>query len=217
MGMARDARMVGRAGEYAVAAQLLLRDTLVLWPAVDQGFDLETENHCRLQIRCGHLTNSDGRASQHYTFQLRKRKPVPISNTVAKLVPQRPFVEVCDFVVFWGIEQNRFWIVPPALCDGCAGIRLGMEPVTRPRLVANIADVREMVSLGYTHPQIAKHYGVARSVIQRFLSEGRDWDESSVSQMRACENDWNKIVGFKISSVNVAKESFAKENSSEGL
>lgn len=191
-----DSRMVGRAGEYAVAAQLLLRKIMVMWPAVDLGYDLETNNHCRLQIRCGHLTNSDGRAGQHYTFMLRKRKPVPISNTTAKLVPQRPFVEVCDYVVFWGIEQNRFWIVPPEICDKVSGVRLGMELMTAPRLVANMADAKEMVGLGYSHSQIAKHYGVARSVVQRFLSEGRDWEESMVSQMRGCENAWEKITNF---------------------
>jgi hypothetical protein len=217
MGMMRDARMVGKAGEYAVAAQLLLRDVLVLWPAVDQGYDLETENHCRLQVRCGHLSNSDGRASQHYAFMLRKRKPVPISNTVAKVVPQRPFAEVCDFVVFWGIEQNRFWIVPPALCDGCAGIRLGMEPVTRPRLVANIADVKEMVSLGYSQTQIAKHYGTTRCVIQRFLSEGRDWDASVVSKMRACENDWEKVTNFVRVAPSIVRDEAPKENFNEGI
>jgi hypothetical protein len=202
MGMMRDARMVGRAGEYAVAAQLLLRDTLVLWPAVDQGFDLETENHCRLQIKCGHLATG-GRAP-HYAFRLRKRKPVPVSNSTAILVPQKPLVEVCDFVVLWGIEQNRFWILPPALCDGCSGMRLGMEPITRKRLVANVSDVREMVGLGYSQSQIAKHYGTTRVVIQRFLSEGRDWEESSISQMRACENDWDKIINFVYSPAKIA-------------
>jgi hypothetical protein len=191
----RYSRMVGRAGEYAVATQLLLRDVLVYWPSVDFGCDLETENHCRLQVKCGHLSNSDGRDS-HYLFRLRKQKPVPVSNTSAKLMPQRPLAEVSDFVVFWGIEQNRFWIVPSSLCDGCSGVRLGMELLTRPRLVASIADVREMVGLGYSQNHIAKHYGVARSVIQHFISDGKDWDESIVSQVRACENDWGKITNF---------------------
>lgn len=192
-----DSRMVGRAGEYAVAAQLLLRKVMVLWPAVDLGYDLETVNHCRLQVRCGHLSRSSKYVTrQCYDFRMRKQKPVPISNTTAKLVAQRPFVEVCDYVVFWGIEQNRFWIVPPELCDKCSGARLGLEPVTAPRLIANMTDVKEMVGLGYSHSQVAKHYGVARSVVTRFLSEGRDWEESLVSQMRACENAWESITNF---------------------
>jgi len=217
MGRARESRLVGRAGEYAVASQLLLRDILVLWPSVDMGFDLETEHHCRIQVKCGHLSNSDGRASQHYTFLLKKQKPAPMSIYKMRVVPQRPLVEVCDYVVFWGIDQNRFWIVPPYLCDGCTGIRLGMELTTRPRLVAKVSDVREMVGLGYSHSQIANYYGVARSVIQRFLSEDRDWDESVVSQMRVCENSWEKIVDFKLPAISSSQESQVKENSSEGL
>jgi hypothetical protein len=196
MNRSRYSRLVGKAGEYAVATQLLLRGTLVYWPSVDFGCDLETENHCRLQIKCGHLSNSDGRESSHYMFMLRKKTPVPKANRTVEWMERRPLSEVCDFVVFWGIEQNRFWIVPPTLCDGCSGIRLGMEVTTRPRLVANIADVREMVGLGYSHSHIAKHYGVTRTTVQRFISGGKDWDESSVSQMRACENDWEKITNF---------------------
>jgi hypothetical protein len=188
--------MTGKAGEYAVAAQLLLRNVLVYWPSVDMGCDLETENSCRIQVKCAHLSNGDDRESPNYQFMFRKQEPVPISNTVAKLVPRKLLVDVCDLIVFWGIEQNRFWIVPAALCDACTGIRLGGTLSTTPRLVANIADVREMVSLGYTQPQIAKHYGVKRSTVQRFLNEGKDCDESIVSQARACENAWEKITNF---------------------
>jgi hypothetical protein len=216
-GRHRDSRVTGRAGEYAVAAQLLLRDVIPYWPAVDEGCDMITSTGCRLQVKCGRLMNSDGRYGQHYMFQLRRRNLVRKADFTMKRIDLPTFSETCDFVIFWGIDQNRFWIVPPQICDDCAGSRLGMELTTRPRLVAKQADVQEMVSLGYSQEQIAQHYKITRSVVQRFLHEGRDWDESSISRMRACENDWDAIVKFSGRPYPLSGEPLAKESLSEGL
>lgn len=192
----RDARLVGRAGEYTVAAQLLLRDVVVYWPSVDLGCDLETENHCRIQVKTGHLTKEREDRGRCYEFRLPKVFPVPSLGGASRIVSRKKFAEVCDFVVFWGIEQNRFWIIPAHLCDDSTGMRLGYELSTRPRLVTHQAAVLEMVGLGYSQEQIAKHYGVTRSTIQRFISNRRDWSESTVSQMRSCENAWHSIIEF---------------------
>jgi hypothetical protein len=138
--MSRYSRLVGKAGEYAVAVQLLLRDILPLWPSVDLGYDLETDGHCRLQVRCSHLSSYDGREAC-YNFLLKKTKPIPKTNTQAIMVPCRAFAEVCDFVVFWGIEQNRFWIVPSAVCDELKGIRLGANGI-KPHCDSLVAKIR---------------------------------------------------------------------------
>jgi hypothetical protein len=185
---------VGKAGEHAVACQLLLRGLDVAFMSVGIGVDLIAENGCRIQVKCGHLTNSSKGLGPHYALLL--RKGMIRSRTANVIVPRRPFVEVCDAVVYWGIEQNRFWIMPPDLCDSCYAVRLGLELKTQPRLVADVASVQAMVDLGYSHSQIAKHYGTDRSIIQRFLADGKDCGETLVSQMRACENDWDKILNF---------------------
>jgi hypothetical protein len=208
-GNQRMSGFIGKAGEHAVAAQLLLRGLDVGFLSVGIGVDLVAENGCRIQVKSGHLGSSDGRNAPAYTLLLRKN--MVRSRTKNEVVPRKPFVEVCDFVVYWGIEQNRFWIIPPRLCDSCYSVRLGQEPRSRPRLVADFASVKSMVDLGYSQSHIAKHYGTTRCVIQRFLSGGKDWDQSLVSQMRACENDWGKILDFSRTTTTVPVEEKVQE------
>jgi hypothetical protein len=205
----RMSSLVGKAGEHAVACQLMLRGLDVGFLGVGVGTDLVAENGCRIQVKSGHLCNSDKRGSAHYMILLRKTVAYRRRSTVdsePKVLYRKPFSEMCDVVVFWGIEQNRFWVVPSKLCDDCYAVRLGMDLVTRPRFVENIADVRSMVDLGYSHSQIATHYGTTRAIIQRFLAGGKDCDESVTAQMRACENDWGKILDFTRTSTEKSVE-----------
>lgn len=195
----KQSALTGRAGEYAVASQLLLREVRVAWPAVDEGFDLSTIEGCRIQVKSSHLYMA--KDSPRYFFPLPKNRRMPNSDKTTKLVARKPFVEACDFVIFWGIEQNRFWIVPATLCDDCTGVELGYEPSLR-RFKGSVADMKEMLGLGYSKYQVAKHYGIARTSLQQFLDSGKDIiNETVVSQMRACESRWDFILNFTPSAV----------------
>lgn len=196
---AKHAALTGKAGEYAVAAQILLHDTAILWPAVDVGCDLMTETGCRIQVKCAHLYNHpDG---PRYHFPLPKTRRLPNSDKTTKLVVRKTFVTVCDFVVFWGIEQNRFWITPADLADSCTGVDLGFDSRQR-RFVGSVADMREMLSLGYSRYKVAKHFNIERTSLQQFLDSGKDLiDETVVSQIRACESRWDFILNFIPSAV----------------
>jgi hypothetical protein len=196
---AKQAAFTGRAGEYAVATQLLLREVPVLWPAVDTGFDLMTMDGCRVQVKCAHIYNHKN--GPRYTFPLPKNRRLPNSDKTTKLVAKRPFREICDYVVFWGIEQNRFWVTPAHLCDEITGIELGYEPSLR-RFKGSVSDMREMLALGYNRGQVAKHYGIARTSLQQFLDSGKDAiGETVASQIRACESRWDFILNFTPSTV----------------
>jgi hypothetical protein len=194
MRQAKHAAFTGRAGEHAVATQLLLREIAPLWPSVDLGFDLMTKSGCRIQVKCAHFYNHpDG---PRYHFPLPKMRRVPKSDTETQLIPKKSFAQTCDFVVFWGIEQNRFWIVPAVLADSCTGVDLGFESKQR-RFVGSIADMREMRKLGFSNYKIAKHYGIEQCSVKQFLDSDKDTiDETVVSQMRACEGRWEQIIDF---------------------
>jgi hypothetical protein len=126
---------------------------------------------------------------------------MPNTDKTTRLVARKAFAEICDYVVFWGIEQNRFWIVPAVLVDSCTGVDLGFDSKQR-RFVGSVADMREMIKLGYTRGQVAKHYGVARTSLQQFLDSGKDSiDETVVSKMRTCEGRWDFILDFKRSTL----------------
>ena len=91
--------LTGRAGEYAVAAQLLLREIPVFLPSVDLGCDLMTVDGCRIQVKCAHLYNRDN--APLYFFPLPKKRRRVRTNQATHMVDKKPFAELCDYVVFW--------------------------------------------------------------------------------------------------------------------
>lgn len=180
MRKAEQASYTGKAGEYIVAGQLMLRGEKILWPSVDVGYDLMTREGCRIQVKTSHLYAA--KETPRYFFPLKDKRNL--------------FSAVCDYVVFYGIEQNKFWIVPASLVDSCTGVELGYEPSLR-RFTGSIKDMREMISLGFSRGKVAKHYGIARTSLQQFLDSGKDFvDETVVSKMRACEGRWEYILDF---------------------
>jgi hypothetical protein len=191
---------VGKAGEHAVASQLLLRGADVYFPSYDYGVDLLTSNGCRIQVKSAHLNASAKMIDVHgegtYSFGMTRTKRLAVSRDRAELRKKLKPSEFCDVVVFWGIDQNRFWIIPASLADGTQCFNLG-RAIT-PRFVGNIADVREMLALGYTHDKIATHYGVARTLITQILHRPGfiSQDASATAKARACENAWETILNF---------------------
>lgn len=197
--------MTGKAGEHAVACQLFLRDTPVMFPNLDLGFDLMSYNGCRIQVKSAHLCTTDkmiektGRGSYCYPLPRTKRRAV--TNDRSTLVIRSSFVDICDIVVFWGIEENRFWIVPAELADKSTGLILGAPDPTN-RFVGNIDDMRKMREAGCSLGKISKKYGgLAKTSILQFINNpDKSYQEASItSQVRQCENAWEHITEFKSS------------------
>lgn len=195
--------MTGSAGEHAVAAQLLLRSVVPCFPAVDVGVDLYTTAGCRIQIKSAHLCttpaivrkNTEGvyRFSfpQHYYRNSSNRGPV---NHVR--IKRRQFEEFCDVVVLWGIDQNRFWIVPAKLLNGLQGIDLG--PNNERSFSKDVPEMREMVRLGYEQSEIASHFGISQASVSIRLKRAgcKIYLSSRTLAIRQCEGIWDPIVDF---------------------
>jgi len=99
--------MNGKAAEYRVASELILRGIVPCFPALDTGVDLVTTDGVRIQIKSCRTTYSSGAA--HFSLCSRKKD--------GKL-GWRKFSEECDFFILWHITTDRFWIAPSALFDG---------------------------------------------------------------------------------------------------
>lgn len=109
----------GQAGVYAVAAQLLLRGINPSFPAVDRGADIISDWGTRLQVKSGHRWYEAWGGS--YAFCLDSGQTIYTYGEgykKGKRTHKRMFSEECDFFVMWGIEDNRFWVVPSMLLDG---------------------------------------------------------------------------------------------------
>lgn len=114
----------GQAGVYAVASQLCLLGHVPYFPAVDHGVDLVIENGLRLQVKVACLTYPDcGRSGRNqkgnylggaYGFNLRRGVWEKEGNRMSRK-ESRDYKGVADFFVLWGMDENRFWVVPTSI------------------------------------------------------------------------------------------------------
>lgn len=191
--------LTGKAGECAVASQLFLRDCAVMFAIVDLGADLMAENGCRIQVKTAHVNTTEKSIQVYgqgaYIFPLPRARRRPITNSTSRMLPKAPFTEICDVVVFWGIEENRFWVVPASICDLVQAFVLG--PTGRHHFVDNIEGMRDMVKLGYTHDEVATKYDCSRAKVTRLVNSDKESQEpSAVSFARNHENAWELITDF---------------------
>ena len=114
----------GQAGVYAVASRLCLLGQVPYFPGVDHGVDLMIANGLRLQIKVACLTYPQcGRSSRNrtgnylggaYGFNLRRGVWEKDGNRMSR-TESRDYRDVADFFVLWGMDENRFWIVPTSI------------------------------------------------------------------------------------------------------
>jgi hypothetical protein len=199
--------MTGRAGEYAVAAQLLLRGVNPCFSAVDQGVDLIGPKGCRIQVKSVHLTctpktlkkNLDG--VYRFGFDRNRYRYNSSRGPIKDHITRRPpMSEYCDIVILWGIEQNRFWIVPSSLLDSVDGVALG--PDNSRGFSKDVDAMKEMLKKGFTQEDVANHFNISQaSVSIRLKRSGtKIYLSSTTAQIRQCENAWHYILDFGLDS-----------------
>lgn len=101
----------GQAGVYAVAARLSLAGHSVYFPSVDEGVDIMLGNGLKLQVKCGRYhadTKTAGRYHVLAADKVRKYRDGKIQDV------KRGYAQSVDFVVYWAIEENRFFVFPAA-------------------------------------------------------------------------------------------------------
>jgi hypothetical protein len=125
----RRAILQGQAGVYAVASQLCLRGMNPMFPAMDDGVDIVISNGIRLQVKTSRLQHrnqfspgNDGsrggriavyRTVGRYGFGLRRGEWLPAQKKYTRV--KKGYGQVADFFVLWGIDEDRFWIVPTSI------------------------------------------------------------------------------------------------------
>lgn len=189
-------RLVGAAGVHRVASELLLRGMLPKFPAVDCGWDLEADGGVRLQVKCAHLskTLSNGKKAfpeGSYTFHF-SRRPTVRHNEVHRRTPPL-FSEICEFVILWGIEQNRFWIVPSHILDNVSTILVGPPCQWIDLDIETIRSLKEDLSV--STEELAAKFGASCETIRRRLRGEYIEARRVTPRVRACEGRWDLIEG----------------------
>ncbi len=188
--------MTGMAGNMRVASELLLRGLNVSIPLVDTGVDLEVEGVVKLQVKSAHVMK---RPSENcppgYNFCL-GRGPKALGGGKATISTPRIFSEKVHFVVLWGIEQSRFWIVPAEKLDGRMTIYLGPEG----RWIATDAEkIKQMLESGMTQRDISLALGVSEMTISRRVNKIFTSPSETIADLisiRECEGRWDHIHSF---------------------
>jgi hypothetical protein len=107
----QQSAFTGAAGVYAVASRLSLMNHTVYIPSVDEGVDIMLGNGLRLQVKCGRYHN-DPRTSGRYHILAPGR--VKKYHKGENRDVRRSYAGVVDFVIYWAIEENRFFVFPAA-------------------------------------------------------------------------------------------------------
>lgn len=185
-------RLVGMAGEWRVAAELALRGINPYFPGVDIGADLLANGRVRIQVKCAHLTTRQNGPSRKsypngaYWFKLWRNAYVTGSTLRQKQRP-RDFSKDCDVVVLWGIDEDRFWVVPAGVMDHHSLVVVG--PEVQFKRTDGLAQMT-----GMTHQQMADALGVSRPTVSRRLSGKLAVSKRPLSaQVRSYENRWDLI------------------------
>lgn len=181
----------GQAGVYRVASKLCLMGLNPYFAAVDTGTDILVEG-CRVQVKSAHLSQRGPYPNGAYWFKLgrttiRKRRQVWENVT---------FSNFCDFVVFWGIDHDRMWVVPASDVDNAQCVVVGPELGYRD---IDMVQLRDMASSGMNKTQIASALGVSPTTVSRRLAglyTEPDTSRTLCQRVRNCENRWDLIELF---------------------
>jgi hypothetical protein len=114
-------QLQGTAAIYAVCEQLCLRGHLPCFPGVDYGMDLILENGLRLQVKSGTLRKHPAYPLGAYAFDVRhtwKR----VGRQFVSHPKDRTYLGACDFAVFYGLNERRFFVVPISVVKGAVWI-----------------------------------------------------------------------------------------------
>ena len=185
----------GQAGVYRVAAELLLRGINVSFPAVDEGADLIAESGIRIQVKTTGIVHRNGAGFEDgaYWFHFTRGSR---GVTVSRIRGEKPkmtqkFSERSDVVVLYGIDQNRFWVVPALLLDNWHMVAIGTTTVYKKPVDPDLVKaMRETVD---RHQDVAEELGVSRATVSRKLA-GLNLKSSKVSLVASYEDRWDVIA-----------------------
>src|SRR5665213_2466706 len=145
----KNRMMVGQAGVFRVASELLMRGHVPWFPSVDTGCDILLDNGIRIQVKSRQLQDHPAYPEGAYPFSSEqawyKGKEM-----------QRDWCDIVDFFVFVGISEWRFFIAPVAMCTKNFWIR----PKGLTTHCVSVEAMRTMRKKGMTNQAIAEHLGV---------------------------------------------------------
>ncbi len=186
--------LTGQAGVWQVASQLALRGLNPYFPGVDLGCDLLVEGRIRLQVKAASLRKHarvypDGA----YHFKFWQAAIVTGAKNIRRR-GQRDYSAVADFIVLWGVDENRFWIVPASLLARTSGLVVGPRGFYQRQ---DFAEAKTLRAAGLSQQEIATRLGISQVAVSYQLRGGRvkQPKQTVAAQVRGLEDRWDLIPG----------------------
>ena len=177
----------GQAGVYRVASALCLQGLNPFFPAVDHGVDILVDGLIRVQVKSAHLRTNRPYPQGAYWFKL-GRTAIRGRRQVWESVD---FTDFCDFVVFWGIEQDRFWITPAAALTNHQCLVLGPDVWHRN---IDVESVSGLLASGMLQSEVAGSIGVSQSTVSRHVRGIHAVSQRSLgATVKGYESRWDLI------------------------
>lgn len=109
--------LVGMAGVYAVAEQMCLHNHVPVFPGVDIGVDLMTEDGLKIQVKSACLSRHKQFPGGCYHFAVHC-SDVQKRGKIYQKRQMTEYAEICDFVIMVGLTEGRFFVVPASEVKG---------------------------------------------------------------------------------------------------
>lgn len=207
----------GRAAEHRVAAEVLLRGHIPAFPEVDFGFDMVLDNTLRIQVKSARLQKHPQYPLGVYRFSFRR-------DMVGKSVgPEgkkqyrkylrsepRDYKKVADFFVLWGIDEDRFWIIPCS--NKPRDLFIFTKDAVKQTPWLDYVKIKTMRDSGMNNCQIGREFNVSHTTIRLAFTRGisKFNDKTGLRFAMTCENRWdlldvNKAVEATLSGTIIEK------------
>lgn len=200
--------MLGKAGEYRVAAELVLRGHMIYLPGIDNGVDIIIDDGIRIQIKCGqrHMASKYQKHKNiTYNFNVRSCKYSRYSHKILEPHP----LEGVDFVICWAIDDGEFYIIPADKVRGQTTIKITADMDRRTKVkwnqwlpyrnaweqldgipIKNIKKKTELecVNCGYKWLPLTEHPS-------RCPNCNKHWDVKMYDHVcKRCGNEWHSNI-----------------------
>lgn len=178
--------MIGQAMVFRVAAELLLRGHVPSFPSVDSGVDILIDNGLRIQVKGRTLTmghpNYPGGV---YNFSTKE------NNRQGKWGERkRDWSKVCDFIIYVGINEGRYFIVPSAR----HGVSFWIRPKGSTEYCVSVDAMRALREKGMSFQAVADNLGVSEMTVLRNLRKPtRNNSPGGNRYLASFEDQWDLL------------------------
>jgi hypothetical protein len=184
--------MQGQAAVHLVAAHVLMLGHIPLFPDIDYGYDIKLDNGLRLQVKSSRLQKM-GRSfpAGGYRFNFRKNS-MAYGKRVVGVV--RDYTAVADFFVLWGVDENRFWIVPCSKKHTSLFIPAKNDGIERTPWL-DFHKIKELHDSGMNNSEIGRLFNVSHNTIRLTLKNGesRNNEHGSTRHTVSLEGRWDLL------------------------